>query len=139
MYIKHDKKLPPEYVARLAEKAKRLDIAPGAGGSRFAPWRQTVEVLGEELRDLFPGTLCRATVVALYPSQQLVGHTDPAPAGEGKRYHIPIQMNEGCWVFHDGVWSQLELGCLYEMDPTLVHGAVNWGAEVRLHLMVDIA
>jgi hypothetical protein len=27
---------------------------------------------------------------------------------------------------------------IYRMDPSEVHGAVNWGSEVRLHLMIDV-
>jgi len=46
-------------------------------------------------------------------------------------------VNDGCWSFHDGVWQQLDVGLAYEMDPTIVHGAVNWGASTRLHLMID--
>ena len=54
-----------------------------------------------------------------------------------RRYHIPLQINPGCWVFSDCVWQQLELGVVYEMDPTKPHGAVNWGDTVRLHLLID--
>lgn len=73
--------------------------------------------------------------VALYPSSQLVGHKDPPI--KGLRYHIPIQTNPDNWVFHDGVWQQLEVGKIYTMDPALVHGAVNWSHEVRIHLIID--
>lgn len=116
-YLEHVGVLAPEDIAAYTAKALAADLRPGPGGSRITP-------LGEGW-----------AVVALYPSSQLVGHTDPPI--QGKRYHVPIQTNPGCWVFSDGSWRQLEVGHTYEMDPTKVHGAVNWGHEVRLHLMVD--
>ena len=75
-------------------------------------------------------------LVGLLPSQQIVAHTDPPIAGV--RYHLPLQTNPGCWSFSAGVWQQLEVGKVYQVDPSEVHGAVNWGTEVRLHLMIDV-
>lgn len=77
----------------------------------------------------------RCEVVGLWPSQQIVSHQD-API-TGKRYHLPLQTNPGCWSFHDGDWQQLHEGRIYQMDPTKSHGAVNWGSEIRLHLIID--
>ena len=77
-----------------------------------------------------------ARIVALYPSCQLVKHCDPPIRGQ--RHHMPLVLNDGCWVYHDGTWQQLEVGHLYQMDQTKPHGAVNWGDEVRLHLMIDV-
>ena len=74
-------------------------------------------------------------VVALYPSSQLVAHCDP-PIPE-TRVHVPLQMNPGCWVFHRESWQQLALGSAYTMDPSERHGAVNWGPDLRLHLVID--
>ena len=75
-------------------------------------------------------------VVALYPSSQLVAHCDPPIIG--KRFHIPLVVNEGCWAFHTGTWQQLEVGKVYQMDPTQEHGAVNWGTTIRTHLILDM-
>lgn len=138
-YVAHDRLLALDHIQRLCALTARLDLAPGPGGSRMSDHRSTLDALGSEIATLFPGVVTRATISTLYPSSQLVGHCDPPCAGGGTRYHIPIQMNDGCWVFHDGTWSQLELGRTYEMDPTLTHGAVNWGSTVRLHLLVDIS
>jgi hypothetical protein len=102
------------------------DLAPGPGGSRIT-WLKGMSVVGR-----LSG---RAAMVALYPSSQLVAHCDPPIAG--RRFHIPLVVNDGCWVFHAGTWQQLEVGRVYQMDPTEVHGAVNWGTERRVHLMVD--
>jgi aspartyl/asparaginyl beta-hydroxylase (cupin superfamily) len=78
----------------------------------------------------------RGGFVALYPSSQLVAHRDPPITGT--RFHVPLVVNDGCWVFHGGWWQQLQLGHLYAMDPTVEHGAVNWGTDRRVHLMVDV-
>lgn len=77
--------------------------------------------------------------VTLGPSQQIVGHVD-APYTEQPfdRYHIPVATNRQCWSFADGVWQHLPVGGVYGMDPTAMHGAVNWGATPRVHLLVDV-
>lgn len=115
--------------------SKRLDLSPGPGGSRIVP-------IPESERDAWAGCLgqwknSKAAFVALYPSSQIVAHCDPAI--RGTRYHVPLVTNHGCWSFSGGVWQQLEVGKVYQMDPTEIHGAVNWGTEVRLHLIVDVA
>jgi aspartyl/asparaginyl beta-hydroxylase (cupin superfamily) len=112
-------------VAPYLALSARTDLAPGSGGSRITPCGTVT------LED----RACRAAIVALYPSSQLVAHVDPPIPG--RRFHIPLVVNDGCWVFSGGHWQQLEVGRVYQMDPTVVHGAVNWGTERRLHLMVD--
>lgn len=101
--------------------AHKSDIAPGPGGSRITP-----------IGTAWGGT---ASVVALYPSSQIVAHADPPIATT--RHHVPLVLNDGCWVFHDGAWQQLEIGHIYAMNPAQTHGAVNWGSERRLHLILD--
>jgi len=120
--------------ARLLDLTRLLDLAPGPGGSRISEPILTKRLFAEAIGDLVYKEY-QSTVIALYPSSQLVAHRDPPI--KGIRHHIPLQLNPGCWVFHDGLWQQLEVGCVYTMDPSLLHGAVNWGTEVRLHLMVD--
>jgi hypothetical protein len=122
-----------EALGRLVGK---LDVAPGPGGARIAPFGK-YEADCWQILGLQPRTVVQTAVAALYQSRQISGHTDPPVPNE--RYHIPIQSNADCWVFHDGVWQQLELGRCYAMDPTKPHGAVNWGATVRLHLLIDTA
>jgi hypothetical protein len=107
-------------------RAATVDLAPGPGGSRITPCG-TVTVAGVTGRGAF---------VVLYPSSQLVRHQDPPIAGV--RYHVPLVLNDGCWVFHGGTWQQLEVDQGYVMDPTVEHGAVNWGTNPRMHLMVDV-
>lgn len=116
--------------------SRRVDLAPGPGGARISPVVLIGDSVCEWLHATWPRWL-RVQMIALYPSSQLVAHCD-API-DATRYHIPLVVNPGCWVFHDGTWQQLEVGTVYQMDPTRTHGAVNWGAEVRLHLIVDVA
>lgn len=79
-------------------------------------------------------------LVGINPSQQIVAHRDAAPPATLPfvRYHLPLQTNAGCWSFANGVWQQLAVGRVYRLDVTEVHGAVNWGETLRLHLMVDV-
>jgi len=78
----------------------------------------------------------RTSVVTLLPMQQIPAHADPPIAGT--RFHLPLLVNDGCWSFSDGGWQQLLPGRVYQLDPSLVHGAVNWGSTPRLHLLVDV-
>lgn len=90
-------------------------------------------LLGEYLQEPWSWV----TFVSLLPSQQIVAHRDqPLPPGF-VRYHLPIQTNPGCWSFSGGSWQQLQRGTIYTMTPEVEHGAVNWGSEVRVHLLVD--
>jgi hypothetical protein len=107
----------------------------GCPGSYFADAHGISSILGEELRPHFPGFVT-ATVVGLLPSAQIVAHKD-APIS-GRRVHVPLQTNHGCWSFSGHHWRRLQIGGAYWMDPTEVHGAVNWGETVRLHLVVDV-
>ena len=77
-----------------------------------------------------------ARFVALGQSRQIVAHVD-LPALRGQRFHIPLAANDGCWSFYAGTWSQLAEGAIYWMNPTTLHGAVNWGQSTRVHLMID--
>jgi len=125
VYVEQGWTLTDVQVVALKSVCHEIDLSPGPGGSR-------ITVLGHVKVGPIAG---RGAVVALYPSSQLVAHVDPPIAG--RRYHLPLEVNDGCWVVHGGDWQQLVVGHVYEMDPTETHGAVNWGQERRLHLMVD--
>lgn len=124
MYVAQTYWLTPERLASALAYVQTLDLTPGPGGSRIVPAPGCDDILGGV-----------AKVVALSPSCQLVQHCDPPI--RGTRHHIPLRLNPDCWVFHDGVWQQLEVGRAYLMDQERPHGAVNWGATVRWHLMID--
>lgn len=121
-------------VAALVTLSQRLDLQPGPGGARIHPLGALTatarEILGETL-----GPWASVYFVVLAPSRQIGGHCDPPVPS--RRFHLPLIVNPGCWSFHGGVWQQLAVGGVYEMDPTIEHGAVNWGASTRLHLIVD--
>lgn len=120
-------------VAAFIALSKRVDLKPGPGGARITHFTSTE---GQPLLDGFLGVGVRGSFITLQPSSQIPAHRDPPISG--KRYHFPLIVNDGCWSFHGGTWQQLTVGVAYEMDPTLVHGAVNWGTTIRLHLIVDV-
>jgi hypothetical protein len=135
MYVDQRFSLTDATLAAVLKAVEILDIKPGPGGSRFSDWDLTMRAF-ESIKFWDTPKVHRGAVVALYPSSQIVAHAD-AYSAKQRRYHIPLQINSGCWVFHDGDWQQLQLGKVYQMDPTKVHGAVNWGATLRLHLLLD--
>lgn len=132
---------PKRITALCAYVASSVDtlLPPGDGGCRITVLdaQQRLAIFDKLPSDAVPeGQWERAMIVALYPSQQIPAHVD-API-VGTRYHLPIRTNDRCWVMHDSAWHRLEVGHVYRMDPTELHGAVNWGADVRWHLAVDI-
>lgn len=127
----------PGYLEIWLQLLAVIDIKPGPGGSSMTDDTSTRAILDRTaVQHFVPLPWQWITVVALYPSSQIVAHRDPPAAGT-VRYHIPLQTNDDCWCFHGGVWQQLPVGQIYSMNPREQHGAVNWGSEVRLHLMVD--
>lgn len=137
MYQPTNHRFSPDLLAGLLGCAARCNVQPGPGGSGMTDITETRRIFWDHagLARLFPGEWYTCRVVSLQPSSQIVAHRD-API-IGQRYHIPLQVNAGCWVFSGGVWQQLEAGRVYQMDPTEEHGAVNWGDTMRLHLMID--
>ena len=126
-----------EHLAKIAwDTFGSLFARPGGNGTAMSPYKETIELFHHELRDVLGDCWQRASVVSLQPSAQIVAHVDEGLTGT--RYHLPLQTNEGCWSFSEGIWSQLEVGSIYRMDPTKPHGAVNWGETTRLHLMIDV-
>jgi hypothetical protein len=64
-------------------------------------------------------------------------HVDELEREGLARYHLVLQTNDRCWNFHDGDWQQLELGGVYTIDVSRNHASINWGATLRVHLVVD--
>lgn len=133
-YLDRGHALSATDVEDVLDTITRAGITPGPGGSRIVPLESPQIAAWVRETDRSLRTLA---AVGLWPSSQLVAHRD-API-TGRRFHLPIQTNPDCWSFHDGVWSQLQVGKAYEMDPTGWHGAVNWGTEIRWHLMIDLS
>lgn len=130
-------RVTPKELHALQTLARLADLTSGPGGSAMIGldcevFRRALPYMGE--RPLYD--LHAVWLIALYPSAQIVAHTDPPLPGP--RVHIPLETNTGCWSFSGGRWQALELGVAYAMDPTVLHGAVNWGDTRRVHLMLDL-
>jgi hypothetical protein len=135
MYVEVPIRLSTERCAELVTLSRQLDVRPGPGGSRATDPEATRRLYEPVLGRFFPGVYRQIMLMLLYPSSQIVGHVDPPIPGT--RYHVPVQTNDGCFVLHGGCWQRLRLGQGYSMDPTIFHGAVNWGHDLRMHLIVD--
>lgn len=131
MYEALDQRLTEAQTLALAALVRTHDLTPGPGGARMLPLDPG---LLQALLDLPP--LHAAWLIALGPTQQIPAHTDPPLPGP--RLHIPLETSPDCWTFSAGQWQQLDVGRMYRMDPTVVHGAVNWGPTRRVHLMLDL-
>lgn len=122
-------RIRPEEIAASLQIAERY-FPQQCGGSFMVPFPPSCTEWVKGVRSI--------QLVGLLPSQQIVRHADQSIAPL-VRFHLPLQTNSGCWSFSDdGHWQRLDVGHVYEMDPTVPHGAVNWGETVRLHLMIDV-
>jgi hypothetical protein len=134
MYAKTERAVTERELRIMLDVAAICDLEPLPGSvSRFAPVEPHVVANAFDLW----GQVQSAFIVSLLPMQQIPLHVD-ASIAPAVRYHIPIRTNPDCWSFHAGEWHHLEVGGLYRMDPIDPHGAVNWGAEPRWHLLVDV-
>ena len=138
MYVALPYQFSASEIAGLLAKVANLDLAAGPGGTRMSDDTSTRFYLQEALQihPPFRPAWLYASVVAIYPGNQIQSHRDAPIAG--RRLHVPLQQNLGCWSFHDGEWAQLVLGQTYGIDPSLEHGALNWGSTLRLNLLVDV-
>lgn len=125
-------------IRRWRSMALDLGAAHPSSASGFTNAADTLAMLRSdaEFVSLF-GAADRAQFVSLLPSQQIVAHCDQPIAAGLTRWHVPVATNSGCWSFSVGTWMQLEIGRRYSMVPSEEHGAVNWGDEVRINLLVD--
>ena len=141
MYQLTPLKFHPDQVAHLLGLALSLNLQPGPGGAGMTDSALTLETFWPVLMGFLPGRWANTRVVGLWPSQQIPLHADTPIAAI--RHHIPLQLNRRCMQFTENangvlICQHLEEGQDYTLDPTLPHGAVNWGSELRLHLMIDV-
>lgn len=130
-----DVTLPPDVCHQLVRRARDLPRDCSVGAYQTSPSDRTIALYAPVLSHVFPGRWVYANLIRLLPGMTIPYHTDGEP--QFRRRHLVLQTNDMVWVFHDGGFQQLDLGGVYRMDPTKPHGAVNWGAEERIHLFVD--
>lgn len=53
------------------------------------------------------------------------------------RIHIPIITNESAYLIINSTRIHLPVGHLWKLDPVHRHGACNFGAEARVHMLLD--
>lgn len=125
---------------QLADLAGKLNPQPSREGYATTSRQETSELYYPLLSDVFPGRWLQCFLAIIWANGTIPPHCDSETGdGKSKRFHLVIQSNANCWYMHNNQWQQLEEGGIYEFDPTLVHAAVNWGGEPRIHLVVDIA
>lgn len=135
MYQRLDVTLAPDLLRQCQRLIDSIDITPGVDGSCSSDPTVTRGLFEPVLKEVVPWRWASVMLMALSPGCVIPGHTDGYTLAQ--RYHLPLVSNDRCWVFHDKTWEQLEVGGLYTMDPRVLHGAVNWGATMRVHVIVD--
>lgn len=119
--------------------ATRLANEDGKGYTCTDP-RATASAYKPLLCDIFPGVWTRCFLAIIWPNGNIMPHWGAGEviADGSVRYHLVLKTNADCWSMHENQWQQLKEGNIYEFDPRLVHAAINWGKEWRVHFVVDI-
>lgn len=112
-------------------------MSPTGYGSTSDRIANVREVFRPFVRDLFPSEWAYTMLAVVFPNGSIPPHKDGPLKIGFKRYHLILQTNEHSWNMHDGEWQQFEEGGVYTMECTDTHAAVNWGAEPRIHLVID--
>lgn len=123
----------------LLAEVKRLASENGKGYTCTDP-RAAEAVYKPLLADIFPGTWTRCFLAIIWPNGNIMPHWGKGEviADGSVRYHLVLKTNPDCWNMHENEWQQLKEGIIYEFNPRLVHAAINWGKEWRIHFVVDI-
>ena len=116
-----------------------LDASGTGYGSTSDRFLHLRELYYNDLAALFPGDWPYSMLAVVFANGTIPPHKDGPLAKDYQRYHLVLQSNPNAWSFHDGVWQQLKENGIYVMDCTQYHAAVNWGAEPRVHLVIDTA
>jgi hypothetical protein len=66
-------------------------------------------------------------------------HCDYQELEEANRFriHIPVITNDSAYLILNSSRIHLPVGHLWKLDPVHRHGACNFGAEARIHVLVD--
>jgi len=120
-------------------QAKNLASPNGRGYTCTDP-RATMELYQPLLGKIFPGVWTRCFLAIIWPNGSIMPHHGGGEviADGSARYHLVLKTNPDCWSMHENQWQQLEEGKIYEFNPRLVHAAINWGKQWRVHFVVDI-
>ena len=103
----------------------------GLADGRFQPVEYTFRPYVERI---FPAQWKMSMLVALHQGASIEPHEDK---DQLPRYHVVLQTNEKSWSYSAPHWQQLTAGGVYLMDPRVTHASINWGAEPRVHLIID--
>lgn len=126
-------------IAEMANRAAalQLDMSPLGYGSTSDRTSQVREMFYPYIGKILGGDWEYTMLTVVSPNGSIPPHKD-GPLKKGvQRYHLVLQTNENAWNYHDGEWDRLEVGGIYLLDQTKVHGAINWGDKPRIHLVID--
>ena len=91
---------------------------------------------GPLLGTLISGVWRHAFLSVIWRDGSIAPHCDDSVRGQ--RFHVVVQSAPDAWLLHGGVWTSVEEGAIYTMDPTIRHASVNWGHHPRTLLVIDV-
>ena len=115
----------------------RPERSPNGECYRLSGHEEVRALLEPHLAATFPGPWIYIDLLTLYPDGVVHRHTDGHKGWV--RTHVALQTNDECWNYAGGIWSQLPLGGVSELDTREPHGSVNWGTTPRIHVIFDVA
>jgi len=117
--------------------SQRPPLSPNGECYRLSGDNQVRPIIEPVLEATFPGAWLYVDLLTLYPDGVIHRHTDGHKGWV--RTHVALQTNDECWSYAGGIWSQLPLGGVWELDTREPHGSVNWGRTPRIHVIFDVA
>ena len=121
--------------AELADYVHLLSPKKSEQGYATTDRKDTLELFGPHIRSL--GKVVCCTVAIIWKNGTIHPHEDAIDPGI-RRVAVVMQTNEHAWCMSAGDWQQLEQCGIYDFDPRQVHAAVNWGDQLRMHLIADL-
>jgi len=122
-------------VLQLPDIDFKLTINQPTGDFFYDPWVVAPEFVGtvwEDILSMIPSNVGEARLIRLKKKECYMAHADI-----DNRWHVPLIMGKSFLVDLDNnKMHKLAPGCLYYMDASKDHSAVNFGGEDRVQLVV---
>jgi hypothetical protein len=102
-------------------------------------FRYELEAVVKHLENFYDFTEQVSFMAKLEPKGKIHRHQDSGEFLERiHRVHIPLITNNDCFYIVDEVELNMQVGTVYEIDNTRIHGVVNNGDDYRIHLVINL-
>lgn len=105
----------------------------------FGKYAEELTAVVEHLKQYYSFNEYVAFIAKLEPNGKIRLHKDSGEFLEDiHRIHIPLQTAADCFYLVEDAKVNMEVGKMYEIDNTRVHGVENNSSVPRIHLVVNL-